>query len=404
MGPLAWKRRESPVWGDTDVNTRMNTVCLWMACMVSSVASTGVTQAASAKGSIPENVPMGSIFYNYSYPGIDWPALNDPKNDAILRTCVGGATGSDLALLKSSDLDERLTRLEKGKLIQRSGSGYSLRFPVVSGEAHARLQASTCVAATKMVPGVREMVREIKAQLSGHEEMLYHFMWSVVMDGDIAWRLLEMQLQRNLRKDTIDLATCWWLYPEHPFSVGTNSYGGSNGFLIITWRRSTPAPDEVGRILSDSEDSFLIASARREPIPADKITDRLRSLGFVDAANRSTLFLIDLSSPLVPVLAQCSSRLARLVATHLDVKEVASSVGITPEQALVIAYHELCYQILGDLNAAGDLPIPRVSKDHPQDTRCLVSFLPIASPAQQSQLNEMFNEAVRKAMTEEVAH
>jgi len=360
-----------------------------------------VGQGASAKGSIPENVSMHSLFYNYNYPGVDWQALNDPKNDAILRACVGGAAGSDLAVLKIGDLDERLTRLEKGKLILRSGSGYSLQFPVVAGAAHARLQASIRGAAARMVPAATEIVKEIKAQLRGHEEMLYHFVWSVVMDGDIAWTLLGRQLQRNLQKDAIDLATCWCLYPEHPFSVGTNGYAGTNGFLIITWRRSTPAPDEVGRILGAAEGRFLAASARREPIPTDTITDQLRSLGLVDAANRSTLFVLDLSSPLVPALAQCSSRLVRLVATHLDVKEVAQSLGVTPEQALVIAYHELCYEILARLNAAGDLPIPQVSKDHPQAMRHLVSFLPVTSPAQQSQLQQMFNETIQKAMTEE---
>jgi len=401
MGSLARKRREGPVWGDIDMNTLVKTVCLWVVCMVSLAAPRGVSQGASAKGSIPEDVPVRSIFYNYSYPGIDWQALHDPKNNAVLRACVGGAASSDLAALKISDLDERLTRLEKGKLIQRSGSDYSLRFPVVAGEAHTRLQASIRVAAAQMVPAVREMVKEIKAHLQGHEEMLYHFVWSAMMDSDIAWKLLEVQLQRNLEKDAIDLATCWWLYPEHPFSVGTNGYAGSNGLLIITWRRSTPAPDEVRQSLDASEGSFLAASARREPIPTDKITDQLRSFGFVDAANRSTLFLLDPSSPLVPVLAQCSSRFVRLVATHLDVKDVAQSLGVAPEQALVIAYHELCYEILGRLSAAGDLPIPQVSKEHPPGTRSLVSFLPITSPAQQDQLNEMFNKIVQKAMTEE---
>jgi hypothetical protein len=400
MGSLARQRRKGLIWGDIC----MNTLCLWAVCVVSLIAPMGVSQGLSAKGSIPESVPMGSIFYNYSYPGINWKALNDPGNDAILRACVGGAASPDLAALKIGDLDERLTRLEKGKLIQRSGGGYSLQFPVVVGEAHARLQAPIRVAAARMVPAVEEMIKEIKTRLPGHEEMLYHFVWSVVMDGDIAWTLLEMQLQRSLQKDAIDLATCWWLYPEHPFSVGTNSYGGSNGLLFITWRRSTPAPDEVGRILGASEDSFLIASARREPIPADKITDRLRSLGLVDAANRSTLFVLDLSSPLVPVLAQCSSRFVRLVATHLDTKEIAQSLGVTPEQTLVIAYHELCYEILGRLSAAGDLPIPQVTKDQPQAMRYLVSFLPVTSPAQWSQLNEMSKEIVRKAMAEERNH
>ena len=165
-----------------------------------------------------------------------------------------------------------------------------------------------------------------------------------------------MQLQCNLQKDAIDLATCWWMHPEHPFSVGTNSYAGPNGLLTITWRGSTPAPDEVRRSLGASEDSFLVASARGEPIPTDKITDQFRSLGFVDASNRSTLFLLDLSSPLIPVLAQSSSPFVRLVATHPDMKEIAHR---------------------------------------------LVSFLPITSPARQNQPNEMFDEIVRKAMAEE---
>jgi hypothetical protein len=379
----------------------MNTLCLYAACLLSWAAAAGANQGADEKGGIPQNVPMCSLFSNYNYPGIDWEALNDPQNDVLLRTCLRGATTFDLMALKIADLDARLARLEKGRLVQRSGTDYALRFPVITGARHARLQTAVQAAAKEMVPGVKEMVQEIKTQLQGDEGMLYHFVWSHMMDGNLAWTILEIRLQRILQKSMLDLTTCWWMYPEHLFAVGTNTYGENSGRLTITWRRSTPAPADICGSLCASNEAFLLAIAQKRPIPTDKITDQLRSFGFVDADNHSTLFLLDLSSPLVPVLAQCSSRFVQLATTHLDVKGIAQDLGIAPEQAMVIAYHELCYEILGTLNTAGDLPIPQVSQDNPQSARLLVSYLPIASPAQQSQMEKVFNEMIRKAITEE---
>lgn len=382
----------------------MGALCLCAVCMISFAATTGVSKRAGEERGIPDSVSMRSIFHNYNYPGIDWAAMDDPKNDRVLRTCAGGATGSQLASLGISDLEERLTRLEKGNLLQRSDRGYALRFPVVVGDAHARLQASIHVTAAAMAPAVKEMVKEIEAHLKGNEEMLYHFVWSGMMDGDIAWKLLEMHLRSRLQKEAVDLTTCWWMYPDHPYQAGTNSYMRPSGWLTISWRRSTPSPDDVCRSLGASEDSFLAASVRREPIPVDKITDKLRSYGFVDASNRSTLFLLDVSSPLVPAVAQRSARLAQLAATHLDVKSIARDLDVAPERAAVIAYHELCYEILGILSATGDLTIPKVPQDNPQATRYLVSLVSLTSPSQINEFEKLLNEVVRKQMMAEPSH
>jgi hypothetical protein len=175
----------------------MNTLCLYTACLISFATTTGTSKGADEKQGIPQDVPMHSIFSNYNYPGIDWEALDDPKNDALLRACVHGASALDLMALKISDLEQRLTRLEKGKLIQRLGTDCALRFPVIIGERRARLQASVQAAAKEMVPAVKGMVQEIKTQLRGNEEMLYHFVWSHMMDSDLAWTLLEGVLKAS---------------------------------------------------------------------------------------------------------------------------------------------------------------------------------------------------------------
>ena len=43
--------------------------------------------------------------------------------------------------------------------------------------------------------------------------MLYHLLWSIVMDGPVAWKVQEAQLGKRLRKESIDLTTCWWMVP-----------------------------------------------------------------------------------------------------------------------------------------------------------------------------------------------
>ena len=62
----------------------MNTLCLYTACLISFATTTGTSKGAGEKQGIPQDVPMHSIFSNYNYPGIDWEALDDPKNDRLV--------------------------------------------------------------------------------------------------------------------------------------------------------------------------------------------------------------------------------------------------------------------------------------------------------------------------------
>lgn len=373
----------------------VNAIRILVACALLPRVSFGAGGGDGEDLRIPPDVPMRSIFHNYNYPGIDWEALEDPKNDDLLRRCARGAALPDLAGLDIDDLEGRLLRLERGKLLVRSGDRCSLRFPVIAGELHARLHASIRVTANELLPAVKEMVGEIRRHIRGEEPMLYHLLWSIVMDGPVAWKVQEVGLGKRLRKESVDMTTCWWMYPDHPSQAGTNTYLRPGGLLAITWSRSTPWPEGVCKALCASEGAFLLSSARREPIPKEKITEDLRSYGLVDASGRSALFLLDPSSPIAAALAGCSSRFGRSAAERLEIEGIAQALGIAPERALVIAYHELCYEILGALRAAGVLTVPPATKDDPRATRYLVSLVPIVSDAERSRYEKMLEEVFR---------
>jgi len=97
----------------------MNTSRTSIFCLSLLAACASVGTAAGQESDVPATVSMHSTSSNYNYPGIDWGALGDPRNDGLLRACVRGATRSDLTRLGLTDLQERLTTLEKGKLIQQ---------------------------------------------------------------------------------------------------------------------------------------------------------------------------------------------------------------------------------------------------------------------------------------------
>jgi len=347
-------------------------------------------RVASQECGISPDVSMRSIFSNYNYGGVGWAALSDPQNDVLLKAAMAGAVRREMALLGVDDLEERLRTLEAGNLIRQENGRYCLAFPVIASQTHAQLRSALGPVASDLLPAVQEMARKIRGGLKGQEQMLYHLLWSWMLDGRLAWMVLEAQLASLLQRESVNLATCWWLYPRHAYHVGTNSYSSASfGVLAISWSDSTAAPWDVRTVLGAHDNRFLLASIHQKQIPPDQITDQLRAYGFVDEAGRPSLFLLTPSSPLASVLLQSSARFARLATERMNVPDLADRLGLTPEQALVIAYHELCYELLARLHRAGDLWIPKIAKDNAQATRWLVSLLPITSEAQREHLEAL---------------
>jgi len=206
---------------------------LWIS--VAWFLTTGHATAAIPKQKIiPQQVQLGNYFSCFNLPGVDWAALGDKKNNRILHACLRGTTSAELKTFDIPDLDERLQTLKKGKLIARSRDNYFLAQPAVVGRNRQYLQSTIEKAALKLAPVAKRAIEEIKPLLKEREEMMYHIIWSGIMDGQVAWSTLENELKKRLNKRNINLRTGWWIYPTHAFSAGTRTYGPNSKPILPT--------------------------------------------------------------------------------------------------------------------------------------------------------------------------
>jgi len=127
---------------------------------------------------------------------------------------------------------------------------------------------------------------------------------------------------------------------------------------------------------------LIRSSITGEPLADRAIPQSLRDYGLVGVDNCSKLFVLCSESELLPVGARLSIEFARSALANLDVQSIASMLNVTPEQALVIAYHDLCYEMLDRLSSSGDLVIPSATETSAEDVRPLVSFF-LMTPAEE---------------------
>jgi len=324
-------------------------------------------------------VQLSECFYSYNYV-IDWAALRDPNNNPILYACLAGATEEKLDSLQIPDIDERTKRLEKGRIIKRIDDSYMPAHPVIAGGKRRELNSVIRQAAAKMLPVTRDTVRKIRPYFQAHEEMLYHVMWSGIMDGGLAWQTLEEQLESRAGKADIDLRMAWWIYPEHSHHAGTNTYGSAQGAWIITGLKGFPEPHIIRNALQGAENALIQSSLAGTPVGKKKVNEDLRLYGLIDEKGHSRLFVLEKGDPIVPVASKLSVEFAVCAIKHLDLERIARMLATTPEQSLVISYHELCYELLKELTSAGVLDLPEAADTKEKGVRRLVSFYLLNPP------------------------
>jgi len=299
---------------------------------------------------LPKDFKVSQYFNFFGSPGIDRQALRDPNNNPILVACVQGSTEEFLKGLGVPDIQQRLERLERGNLIRKADGYYTLAFPAVIAEKRDRLRKFSEQAARKLVPISEKMIAQIRSNLAGRDEMLYHVMWSVVMDGGPAWDAARTEMNKKIKAgDTSTQNKAWLLYPSHPFHAGTNSYSSSSRRLQITWSRNTPSPGAIRRIISQHEKQLVQAIEQNSPIASADARNALGKYGLVDEAGKVRLYAIKRGSEAANAYRDLGGQFGRQMMNHLDVANVVDMLDVSPGVAFVIAYHEICWQLLQDL-------------------------------------------------------
>ena len=319
------------------------------------------SRAFVAEDKLTKEIEFRLYFNCYNYP-IDWAALIDLKNNPILNACTTGATAKELESLQISDLEARLQKLQNGKLIRKVGPHYRLDFPAIIGKKQTELKKLVESTAIKLMPASEKMTQEVAVHLKGHEEMLYHFIWSIIMDGPVAWDTLENELKKQLKKADASISgTIWMAYPNHPYRAGTNTYNDlKNGAVKITWSLTTPMPPTVHEIIKRYESELFQSVTTGRPVEDQRASQTLAKYGLVDEKGIGRVYLIDPSSQMAQTFGKISRKFGNEVMTHLDLQQAARMLGVTHVQALIIVYHELCYVLLEQLARKKILEVPEI--------------------------------------------
>lgn len=335
-------------------------------CLVLCACMLLCTSASGQEPVIPKSDRVVDHFSWYGgRGGIDWESLREEKNDPILRACLGGAAKADLEKLGLEDLEERLSRLEQGNVIRKAGDRYVLAFPVIIGQRRTELQKRVEHAAAAVQEEAEKIVERLRTQyLKDRPEMLYHVLWSVIMDGEAAWDAAAAELARQASGgDCSHDDKGWVMYPRHPYYVGTNSYPIRSGELRITWSPATPAPDSICSAIQPHESELVAALGEKRPLKAGPAQETLRKYGLVDEGGKVLAYAFQEDQ--AEAYGGLGSRFGQMVISKLNIAELAKSLGVTPGEAFLVSYHEVCWEVLGNLGKKGILKAPHVPRSEP---------------------------------------
>ncbi len=353
-----------------------------LACVLLIGQAFSVAFAEKHKG--PEDFMISEYFSFYGSEGIDWRALQDSENNPILNACLRGATEKDLKTLGKAKLQERLASLEHGGLIKKTQDRYTLAFPAIVGPKREQLQRYVKQIVAKLLPMEEEMIAEIRPHLVGREEMLYHVLWSMIMDGPLAWNTAWAEMKEQIKMgDTSIQNKAWLVYPSHPFRVGTNTYG--SGTLRITWSRNTPSPHVILKLMSEYKSELGEAIKQRLPVQGRDAREALSKYGLVDGAGRLQIYILDLekNSEAAQAYAALGKEFGRKIVAHLDVTKIADMLEVAPGVALVIAYHEVCWELLQNLAAKKILEVPPIIAKAGTDKRQSYQLVSVVTGSRQ---------------------
>ena len=276
--------------------------------------------------------------------------FRDVSNNAIGLACLRHPPISDLQKLGLPDLNERLAALTKGNAIALRDGSCSLTFPVFVGAQREQLQSMVQPVAAKLAPQVARFADRIRAVVPGHTEIVFHLLWSRVVDDvwDQAWKA-------NFAAPGPPHST-WVVYPEQRFSVGTNynSVPG-NGSSALTWSSN------FRQHIRPAEGSFVDAYrlAWGKEVAADDLA-RLQELGFVDASRKLRVFVFHAGDGTDQLLKQLTSEYAAALTGAYDYAAAGKKLGIPPEETFLLLLHETAYAVFDTLSRSGALQIPKV--------------------------------------------
>lgn len=278
--------------------------------------------------------------------------LDDPENRALLSSCVGGTSRSELARLSIDSLDQRIERLCEGHVLLRDDSVIRPAFPMLTGTARRRLDSIADFIAAPLVEPVRALLNDMRSSEAVIDDNLFHVLWSLVIDQ--SWYAI---WERVCPEKPGPPQAIWIADPPHTYLTGTNFWQLPGGSMVAaTW--SPRCEGHLERLTSLRLE--LLRAAWDMPGNDSASEMVLREYGFFGNDGQFAGIAYQDSSSFSNLQSAWIEEYAEATAPLLDLEAAATTLGVSEGQTFVILLHEVAYALFQRLNEGQILQFPSV--------------------------------------------
>ena len=281
------------------------------------------------------------------------------NNGDIVLAVRGGATRAQLAAQGVSFSESQIALLKTFRLIDEKDDTLRTLIPVLGQDKTRVLRERARSIALPLARRLKPKIRELREELArtGQEKHAYSIIFSYVLDG-LVWD--EFEKNQILRPRRITAETplwagqVWALFPRRPFYAGTNSMSDQGVSLKVTWAEEAipqmlPFVADIAtlaRLFDDYQRIGLVKDGRAREV--------FGPFGLFDDSGHFTIPVIDerQSNRLYRSARGIAAGAAKEVPALLNLADLVREFGFQDkEQALVVAYHELLWDVMDQLEA-----------------------------------------------------
>jgi len=336
-------------------------------CVVGLVSTKAIAQQTS---SAQEDTLSLDRFEIHSYVtvtrGTPDNVIKLDNNGEILLVCTLGKTVEQLNTMDIQFTQSQIRLLLDWRLLREEQGVLTTTFPILNADHTKHLRSFMKENASILGQNLREEMIALTRELQsiGREKNAYTILFSYILD-DLVWDIWEEKSILPKKEITVEKplwgGVVWAVYPPRDFSCGTNSISDKGVSLKVNW--SEVAIKKMIPFVADWDnfsqmfDDFV----EKGKVENKKAKQVFGPFNLFDSSGRFTVPVIveKKDDALYQNCLSLSSKVSEQVLEVINWKKLKKELGFQDEEeALVVSYHELMWELLDYFEQQGLIQKP----------------------------------------------
>lgn len=326
------------------------------------------------------------------------------NNGAVLDACREGKTKTQLVEMGLPVIDSQILFLESYGLLTYKDKVIKTAFPILDADKTQRMRELTKRVAPDLAEYIRSDVSELISLLkkTGRDKNAYSILFAYVVDG-LIWDVFEREGLVPPIEITAErpfwAGEIWAFYPPRNFSCGTNTYSIGRYALKFNWSRTGMSIIRpFFGVLRALDNEVFKQFADKGFIEDSKAKATLLPYGIFDDSDSLRIPIIeeDEENELYRVSLSIARRIAEKSLSLLAPDEMNALYDFRDvQQAMVVVFHELMWDLMGVLEEQGIIQKPVVfANPEEASSEDIVDLLLIVKKEPRREMNVLINRAL----------